>query len=358
MVSGMIPIALNALGNLGQLHERRGKLQQAAATYEQALHLVDRYVGFSHYSSKAHIGLAHVLYQRNSLPAAQEQAEAAIDCARSWGHQEHLVDGYLCLAQIQWAEGAVPDAMATLTEAEALVLQPKAHLEAAARFNAFRASRWVQLGRLDEARQWAAGYDAGMQGDALLHRPGILTLAQLRLAEHSPDAAHALLEQLLVIVERMGLVEDEIAVHIHLALTRQAEGHTEKAQRSLEKALALAAPEGYRRLFLDEGPAIASLLQALSSRGSESMFARSLLADLQPAGGKPTGVAPWLELTRREHEVLLLIAKGASNQEIAETLVIALGTVKKHITTIFAKVGVTSRTQLLAQASELGLIQL
>ena len=76
------------------------------------------------------------------------------------------------------------------------------------------------------------------------------------------------------------------------------------------------------------------------------------------ADRKSAGVTPALELTRREQEVLLLIAKGASNQEIAETLVIALGTVKKHVTTIFAKVGVTSRTQLLARASELGLVQL
>ena len=358
MASGMVPVALNALGNLGHLYERQGKLQQAAVTYEQAVHLAQRHISFSQFSSKAHVGLARVLYQRNDLEAAREQAEAAIAYARQWGHQEHITDGCLCLAQILWAEGAISDSMATLAEAEPLILQPKAHPEAVARFNAFRASRWILLGRLDEARQWATRYDADIDGDTLLHRPGILTLARLRLAEHAPDAARALLERLSAIVERVGFVEDEIALDIQLALAHRAEGHIEKAQPSLERALALAAPEGYRRIFLDEGPGITSLLEALSPRSKESIFARSLLADLHSIGRKPAGLLPALELTRREQEVLLLIAKGASNQEIAETLVIALGTVKKHVTTIFAKVGVTSRTQLLARVRELELIQL
>jgi LuxR family maltose regulon positive regulatory protein len=141
-------------------------------------------------------------------------------------------------------------------------------------------------------------------------------------------------------------------------LAHQAESRTEKALASLQRALALAESEGYRRLFLDEGPAITPLLQALATVGKESAFARSLLADIHPASRKPAGTSPALALTRREQEVLFLIAKGASNQEIAETLVIALGTVKKHVTTIFAKAGVTSRTQLLARAREMGLLQL
>jgi LuxR family maltose regulon positive regulatory protein len=358
MASGMIPVTLNALANLGSLYERRGKLQQAAATYEQALHLVDQHIGFAQFSSKAHIGLAHVLYQRNDLPAAREQTEAAINYARQWGHQEHSVDGYLCRAQIQWAEGAIADSMATLGEAEALILQPNTNPEAVARFTSFRAWRWIQLNRLDEAEQWAAGFDAGMDGDVLLHRPGIVTLARLQIARHAPVAACELLERLLVVVESVGLGEDEIVVHIQLALAYQAGGRIEKAQGSLQRALALAESEEYRRFFLDEGAAMVPLLEALSARGKHTRFARSLLTDLHPAGFLPAGVMPAPALTRREQEVLLLIARGASNQEIAETLVIALGTVKKHVTTIFAKVGVTSRTQLLARASELRLIQL
>src|SRR5262249_32613110 len=120
LAAGMIPVTLNALSNLGQLHERQGKLHQAAATYEQGLRIAELHAGFSHFSSKSHIGLAHVLREWNNLAAAREQARQGIVCARQWGHQEHLIDGYLCLADIQWAEGDDTGALATLAEAELL----------------------------------------------------------------------------------------------------------------------------------------------------------------------------------------------------------------------------------------------
>ncbi|HEX6555198.1 MAG TPA: LuxR C-terminal-related transcriptional regulator, partial [Ktedonobacteraceae bacterium] len=55
-------------------------------------------------------------------------------------------------------------------------------------------------------------------------------------------------------------------------------------------------------------------------------------------------------LTRREQEVLRLLAAGASNQDIARTLVIELPTVKKHVSNLLGKLGATSRTQAIAQA--------
>jgi LuxR family transcriptional regulator, maltose regulon positive regulatory protein len=369
LAAGMIPVTLNALSNLGQLYERQGKLHQAASTYEQALGIAELNAGFSQFSSKSHIGLAHVLREWNSLAAARDQARQGIICARQWGHQEHLVDGYLCVAAIQWSEGDVNGALATLAEAEPLILLPTAHPEAAARFTAYQASRWILLGRLDEAQHWADSFDAGMEGDAQLHKPGLLTLARLRLAQGAPDAARILLEQLLEIVERVGLTEDKIHIGILLALAHQAAHSSAKAAQALREALALAETEGYLRTFLDEGMALASILEVVASTsGTEARYAQVLLADLGlSASSHPNqkqllnhaASPPLFEpLTRREQEVLGLIAKGASNQQIAETLVIALGTVKKHVTTIFAKLGVNSRTQLLARARELGLTQL
>ncbi|MGO8951138.1 MAG: LuxR C-terminal-related transcriptional regulator [Ktedonobacterales bacterium] len=360
LATGMIPVTLNALSNLGQLYERQGKLHQAAATYEHALRIADENGGLSHFSSKAHIGLARVLYERNNLAAARDQTQQGIDCARRWGHQEHLVDGYLCLAHIQWAEGDITGALATLAEAEPLVLQPSAHPEAVARFTSYQASRCILLGRWGDAERWADSFDARMEGDARLLRPGILTLARLRLAQGAPDSACDLLDQLLIIVERVGLGEDKIAISILLARAHHAAHRSSEALHALRRALALAEPEGYRRIFLDEGTAMACLLEVLVAEGVETGYTRALLADLPASAaattlGRPATVL--IEpLSRRELEVFRLIAKGASNQEIAETLMIALGTVKKHITTIFAKVGVTSRTQLLARARELNLI--
>jgi LuxR family transcriptional regulator, maltose regulon positive regulatory protein len=170
-----------------------------------------------------------------------------------------------------------------------------------------------------------------------------------------------LLLQLLPIVERVGLMEDAIGIHLLLALAQQEAHRSAQSERELRQALALAEPEGYRRIFLDEGSPLEELLDRLHLGGAAGAYVRSLLADLRSLAAVREGspLSPLVEpLTRRELEVLRLIAEGASNQEIAEALVIALGTVKKHITTIFAKVGVTSRTQLLARARDLGLLQL
>jgi LuxR family transcriptional regulator, maltose regulon positive regulatory protein len=369
LAAGMIPVTLNALSNLGQLYERQGKLHQAAATYERALRIAELHPGFAHFSSKSHIGLARVLREWNNPAAAQAQAQQGIACARQWGHQEHLIDGYLCVADIQWSQGDVTGALATLAEAEPLILQPSAHPEAVARYTSYQASRWILLDRLDEAQHWADSFDAGMEGDARLHKPGILTLARLRLAQGAPDAARILLDQLLVIVERVGLAEDKIHINILLAQAHQAMHSSAQAEQALREALASAETEGYLRTFLDEGPTLASLLEVVaSSSGTGARYARILLADLGLSTSPQQNQNQYLNhmapstptppLTRREQEVLGLIAKGASNQQIAETLVIAIGTVKKHVTTIFAKLGVNSRTQLLARARELGLIQL
>jgi LuxR family maltose regulon positive regulatory protein len=309
-----------------------------------------------------------VLWEWNNLAGAREQAQQGIVCARQWGHQEHITDGYLCIANIQWSLGDITGALSTLAEAEPLVLQPTANPEVVARFTSFQASRWILLGRLDEAQHWADSFDAGIEGDARLHKPGILTLARLRLAQGAPDAARILLDQLLVIVDRAGLTEDKIHISILLALVLQAAHSSTKAEQALREALALAETEGYQRTFLDEGSTLASLLEVVaSSSGTGARYAQILLADLgqstrphhQNQHLSHVASSTLLEpLTRREQEVLGLIAEGASNQQIAEALVIALGTVKKHVTTIFAKLGVNSRTQLLARARELGLIQL
>ncbi|HEU5080590.1 MAG TPA: response regulator transcription factor [Opitutaceae bacterium] len=64
------------------------------------------------------------------------------------------------------------------------------------------------------------------------------------------------------------------------------------------------------------------------------------------------------QLTNREFEVLVLIAKGQSNKEIAATLSLVEGTVKIHVTNILAKLGVTDRTQAVLLAVKRGILQL
>ena len=134
---------------------------------------------------------------------------------------------------------------------------------------------------------------------------------------------------------------------------------------ALELALTMAEPDGYVRTFVDEGAPMGALLRRAASRGVSPAYLSKLLDALDaeaPMRRGPTGLAspvaqPLEEpLSERELEVLRLIAGGLSNRDIAQELVLATGTVKKHINNIFTKLNVRSRTQAAAQAKELGLL--
>jgi LuxR family transcriptional regulator, maltose regulon positive regulatory protein len=148
------------------------------------------------------------------------------------------------------------------------------------------------------------------------------------------------------------------------ALAHQKRGDLPRALNSFERALRLAEPGGYMRLFLDEGLPIRPLLQAAVERNITVEYARKLLAALEDAARSNTTAAPSTEkqtklvepLTDREIELLRLIAAGLSNQEIAERLFISLPTVKWHISNIFSKLGVRSRTQAVVLATSLGVL--
>jgi LuxR family maltose regulon positive regulatory protein len=130
----------------------------------------------------------------------------------------------------------------------------------------------------------------------------------------------------------------------------------------LARALTLAEPEGYVRIFVDEGAPMAALLRAAAQRGIAPSYVAGLLAAFPQAGkqparqGEPDALSLVEALSARELEILRLIAAGHSNQAIADTLVIAVSTVKRHINNIYGKLAVQSRTQALVRARELHLL--
>jgi LuxR family maltose regulon positive regulatory protein len=134
----------------------------------------------------------------------------------------------------------------------------------------------------------------------------------------------------------------------------------------LERALSLARPEGYMRVFLDEGKPIETLLKIAITQSQDRdllAYARRLLAAFyqgeaeRPVPPKTVPGGPLIEpLTERELEVLHLVAAGWTNQEIADKLVISVRTVKKHVENIHGKLGVSNRTQAAVRARELNLL--
>jgi LuxR family maltose regulon positive regulatory protein len=174
-------------------------------------------------------------------------------------------------------------------------------------------------------------------------------------------AARTLLERLMHAAEAGGRSGAIIEAAILHALAYQAQDELDTSLMWLSRALALAEPEGYVQVFVDEGPALAPLLARSLSRGTHPAFVRQLLARIHPQHGDedPTTASNQLliePLSQRELAVLRLLAQGCSNQAIADELVIAVSTVKKHINNIFGKLGVANRTQAINRARDLGLL--
>jgi LuxR family maltose regulon positive regulatory protein len=273
----------------------------------------------------------------------------------------------------------VREALATLDKAEQTA-QRLGHRLAREQAQVFRALLELAQGHLAQAEQWSeeAGLDVS---DALLyeHETAYLLFARLRLAQHRAEEAVGLLEHLLEADEAAGRTGNVISVLALQAVAHLRLGNTDQGMQILDRLLTLAEPEGYVRVFVDEGPPMHELLTAWLGRPARRRqvsndhvvaYAQKLLAAFPharaqlPASEEETGYrgtapvsSPLLEpLSMREQDVLELVAMGLSNAEIAERLVVTVGTVKTHMKSIYGKLGVHSRTQAVARAREVGLL--
>jgi LuxR family maltose regulon positive regulatory protein len=196
-----------------------------------------------------------------------------------------------------------------------------------------------------------------------------LTLARALVAQYEQERddrvirdALGLLERLLQSAEagqRTGII---IEIRMVQALAFAAAGDSSCALESLERALTLAEPEGYVRLFVGEGEPMRNLLRQAATKDIVTAYTRRLLASFDepvrpisaPASVASTALAE--PLTAREGEILRLIAAGMRNEQIADQLFISLATVKRHIANAYGKLGVSHRTEAVAKARDLGLL--
>jgi LuxR family maltose regulon positive regulatory protein len=175
--------------------------------------------------------------------------------------------------------------------------------------------------------------------------------------------AQELLITLFDLAESNGWGSKTIEILVLQSLAFDLAGERKSALEKLERALTLAETEGFVRTFVDEGPPMARLLYEVLSYRNSPDYVHHLLAAFPEVGPEPPKLsqaqpdADWIEpLSKRELEVLHLIAEGLPNKEIATKLYLSLNTVKAHTRTIYSKLDVNSRIQAAARARALGLL--
>ena len=358
-----------SLAGLAQLQMLQGHLGRSVGLYEQARQFLVELMGQPGLrlpaASLYHTGLGEVLRERNELEAAARHLLEGIELGKQVGLPVILADGYVALARVRQAQGDADGAQDMLRHADELARASK-EAGIVAPVAACRVRLWLSSAgaSLDAAARWAQQYGLDNELSYLREVEHIAVARALIAIGQSHEALGwlARLREAAEAGERTGSVIEILSLQ---AMAYQARGDRNLAMAALERALSMAEPEEYVRVFVDEGAPMAALLRRAASRGIAPAYVSKLLDALEaeaPMRRGPTGpaspVAQPLEepLSERELEVLRLVVDGLSNRDIAQELVLATGTVKKHINNIFTKLSVRSRTQAVSQARELNLL--
>ncbi|HLV97476.1 MAG TPA: LuxR C-terminal-related transcriptional regulator [Ktedonobacterales bacterium] len=348
--SGNIFFTFIATSGLSTVQEAENQLHRAAQTYQRVLQWAGDMPLPMIY--EAHLGLARILYEWNDLEAAEQHGRQSLHLARQYASDvDRFVSCEVFLARLKLAQGDVAGASAMLAQASEETRQHN-FVHRLPEVAASQVLTWLRQGNVAAA--------------AYLAETHALPLSQARvlLAEGNPAAALAVLAPWRQQVEARRWADEHLKVLVLQAVALQASGDQDQAVQLILDALALAEPEGLIRLFVDEGRPMAHLLSEAAVQGRMPDYIGKLLAACEAEQQKSEATAsqlppaqPSIEpLSRRELEVLRLIAQGLSNQEVSERLVLALETVKGHNKKIFGKLQVQRRTEAVARARELGLL--
>jgi ATP/maltotriose-dependent transcriptional regulator MalT len=345
----------------------QGRLRQAAATYEQ---LAQMQVGPEGTLALVHpgycFGLGELCYEWNDLDTAErllEQGREALHGPLTLAGDANA-QGYATLACLQQARNKPASAL-TLMEEFVRLAQTRQFVPAQlAAAEAVRARLALMQGHLAAAVRWAEASGLSAEDDPSYPREReYLTFVRVRIAQGRRELAGPFLAEALRLLERLQADAEakarldslmEILVLRALALFA-VEAHRRHALTALERALLLGEQEGYIRLFVDEGEPMVAMLRQAYARGIAPDYVVTLLSALgEQTGAAPSRAFPLVEpLTERELAVLRLLVRGLSNAEIARELIITVGTVKRHVNSIYGKLGVQSRTQAVARAQAL-----
>ena len=370
---GNRPDELSALKKLGDLQMRRGQLHQAALSYQQALQLAS--IGDNQLlpvAAQTVSAMGQLLYEWDQLEEAERYLLQGVELSRKLENPYDLLMNIQNLARIHWIQGDREEALRLRRETEQILLEFPPLPSIAHQVALQQVCMYLQMEETQAAVRLAQSQGQNWQsGPAYPVELMAILWIRVWIAQGNATEAIQALEQAMPLAREAGqwgvVIELLVLQALALALLRQLP----PAVASLEEALRLAEPEGYTRLFLDEGEPMARLLR-MAYRSKEKgtrEYETRLLEGLQPTEVPAPLASPEIPsikssdypvlidpLTERELDVLRMIAEGHSNQEIADKLVITLGTVKAHISHIYSKLDVRSRSQAIIKANQLRML--
>lgn len=355
-------LAASVAGNLAVALIRLGRLTQAARLYQQIIDIGGKQETLQFPPAGiGYIGLAEISLQRNDLEAVARYIDKGMKLSQLLGVSYYQVTAHYVQARLKLAMGDRGGALNQLYQMEQIY--PGEDLSILAfRMGEYQVRLRLLLKDLETALDWAESLPDIIRDKIKIpppvrHEIQQILLAKVYLALGKHEEAIEVCDKVNASVGATGRVASLIETGLIKSLALKAQGKVSPALNLLERTLSLAEPEGYIRIFIDEGEPMRRLLQESASRGIQPEYVTRLLAAFKEAVSQ-LPFSPLLpeQLSKREIEVLRLIESGMSNRRIAEELVISGSTIKTHINNLYSKLGVQSRTQAIVRARNLNLL--
>jgi LuxR family maltose regulon positive regulatory protein len=361
---GNIAFAIAGASALGDILAAQGRLHEAARAYKGSLQLASAQGEEVQWlTANLYLGLAMLYHEMGD----QEAAAQHLLKSKEMGEQSELVDWpfrwRLAKARLEESWGKLEASIDLLDEAERLYVRNL--IPDIRPIEALKAKVYIRQGRLAEALGWAREQGLSVDDDlSYLREFEHITLARLLIARYKSGPVDGSLYETVVFLARLLKAAEEgerigsmIEILVLQALAHEAQGDTSSALVSLERALTLAEPEGFVRIFVDEGPSMAALLREAAKHGTTPNYANQLQAAFGKAEGTSPIGQPLIEpLSEREFEVLRLLGTELSGPEIARELLVSLHTIRTHTQNIYSKLGVHNRRAAIRRAEELDLL--